>query len=261
MNILIIGDVVGKPGREAIAGIYPKLKEELAVDFFIANCENAAGGNGINPKIADEIFSMGVDVITMGDHVWDQKDIYGYIQANERIIRPANFPREAPGRGGVMAVSKNGYKVGVINVLGRIFMKPMDSPFVALKEEIARILKETPIIVVDVHAEATSEKIALAWYVDGQVSAVVGTHTHVQTADEQIFPKGTAYITDLGMTGPYRSILGREVEPILKRFLTQLPTKFDVATEDIRLLGALIEVDNMTGKAKKISRISVELKK
>jgi len=260
MNILIIGDVVGNPGRQAIAEIYPGLKEKYQVDFFIANCENAAHGAGITPKIADEIFSLGVDVITMGDHVWDQKDIYDYIRKNERILRPVNFPREAPGRGSVIGVSKNGYKVAVINAVGQVFMKPVDSPFVPVKEEVARLAKETPVIIVDMHAEATSEKIAMAWYLDGQVSAVVGTHTHVQTADEQIFPQGMAYITDLGMTGPYRSVLGREIEPVLKRFTTQLPAKYTIASEDVKLMGVLLDVDNLTGKAKTIERISVGLR-
>ncbi|HRZ87541.1 MAG TPA: TIGR00282 family metallophosphoesterase [bacterium] len=259
MNILAIGDVVGNPGRRAIAETFSQIREQYSVDFFIANCENAAAGSGITPKIADEIFSMGVDVITMGDHVWDQKDVFDYIQKHERILRPANYPREAPGKGSVIAVSRDGHKVGVINAVGQVFMKPVDSPFAAVKEEVARIAKETPVIIVDIHAEATSEKIALGWYLDGQVSAVLGTHTHVQTADERIFPKGMAYITDLGMTGPYRSVLGREIEPVLRRFTTQLPSRFGVAEEDVKLMGVLIEVDHLTGKAGKISRISIDI--
>jgi hypothetical protein len=260
MNILVIGDVVGNPGRQAIAEIYPELRDRHQVDFFIANCENAAHGAGITPKIADEIFRLGVDVITMGDHVWDQKDVYDYIQKNEKILRPVNLPKESPGRGSVIGVSKNGYKVGVINAVGQVFMRPVDSPFNPVKEEVARVARETPIIIVDIHAEATSEKIAMGWYLDGLVSAVLGTHTHVQTADEQIFPKGMAYITDLGMTGPYRSVLGREIEPVLKRFTTQLPAKYTIATEDVKLMGVLLDIDNLTGKAKKITRISVDLK-
>ena len=259
MNILIIGDIVGRPGRQAVEALYPRIKEEYGIDFFIANGENAAAGSGITAKIADELFSLGVDVLTMGDHVWDQKEIYNYMQGHENLLRPLNYPRNVPGKGSVITASKNGYKVGVVNVVGQVFMKSIDSPFNVIKEEIACLSKETPIIIVDVHAEATSEKNAMAWYIDGTVSALVGTHTHIQTADEQILPKGMAFITDLGMTGPYRSVLGRDIESVLKRFTTQMPVRFGVASEDVKLCGVVVTVDELSGKATNIERIAISM--
>ncbi|MFC2149367.1 TIGR00282 family metallophosphoesterase [Candidatus Auribacterota bacterium] len=259
MNILVVGDIVGKPGRRAVEELYPKLKKAHAIDLFIANCENAAHGSGITSKIADEIFAMGVDVITMGDHMWDQKDIYDYVQKSDRILRPANYPKGVPGKGSVIAEAANGSKVAVINLVGRIFMNPAESPFTALNDLLDSLKRDTPVIIVDMHAEATSEKIALGWYADGRASAVLGTHTHVQTSDERVLPNGTAYISDLGMTGPHRSVLGREIEPVLKRFTTLMPSKLGVATEDVKLSGVVIDIDEMSGRAKGIKRICVDL--
>ena len=234
----------------------PKLTEELNLDFFIANGENAAGGRGITADIAREMMSAGVDVITMGDHVWDNKSIFELFQKTERVLRPANMPSSSPGKGSVV-YEKNGIQIGVVQVLGRTFVPTLSNcPFEAAKLEIEELRKTTPIIIVDVHAEATSEKIAMGWYLDGLVSAVVGTHTHVQTADQKILPKGTAYITDLGMTGPVVSVLGREVENVLKRFITGLYSPFSVAGGDVELAGAYIDIEKETGKAVSIKRFT-----
>jgi 2',3'-cyclic-nucleotide 2'-phosphodiesterase len=259
MNILFIGDIVGSPGREAIKKLVASLNQEYAVDFVIANAENASGGSGITSRVAAELFSSGVDVLTSGDHIWKKSEIFALINQEERILRPLNFPSGAPGRGAAVFKSKNGLKAGVINVNGRVFMEALDCPFKTALKAAEELAKETKIIIVDIHAEATSEKIALGWYLDGKVSAVLGTHTHIQTADEKILPKGTAYITDVGMTGPYDSVIGRRVEDVLTRFLSSIPVKFEVAQDNIQLHGALVEIDEGTGKARAILRVQKKL--
>ncbi len=259
MNILFAGDIVGRPGRRAIEQLYPSIRERYSADLFIANGENAAGGSGITADIVWQLHSFGVDVITMGDHVWKQKDILRVIDEDHRLVRPANFPPGTPGRGSTIVEVPGKGKVGVINVVGRMLMfrLPLDCPFWACERELAEISKHTNIIVVDVHAQATSEKLAFGRFLDGRVSAVVGTHTHVQTADEVILEGGTAYITDCGMTGPFHSILGREIEPVLNSFITRMPNYFRVAKEDMRLTGVILDVDANTGKARRIERIQV----
>jgi metallophosphoesterase (TIGR00282 family) len=264
--MLFIGDIVGEPGRRAVKILLPKLREQHALDFVIANGENSAGGSGITPKMADEIFSAGVDVITSGDHLWDQKEVMELLQNEPRFLRPLNYPANVPGRGsGVFEIknSKSGIQnpvlIAVLNAQGRTFMPPLENPFSLAAEEVKRLREQTKIIFVDFHAEATSEKIAFARMLDGQVSAVVGTHTHVQTADEQIFPGGTAYLTDAGFTGPHDGCLGREIEPVLKKFLTGVPQRFEVAKNRVQLHGAVIEIDNASGNAVKIQRVSENL--
>ncbi|MCX5709495.1 MAG: TIGR00282 family metallophosphoesterase [Candidatus Omnitrophica bacterium] len=258
MKILFAGDIVGKPGRDAIKALLPGLKKEYALDFVIANAENSAGGSGITQKTADELFASGVNVITSGDHIWKKAEIIELINREERIIRPVNFPAGVPGSGaGIFKV--NNKKVGVINVNGRVFMEPLESPFTTTLAAVEKLAKETNIIIVDIHAEATSEKVALGWYLDGKVSAVMGTHTHIQTADERILPQGTAYITDVGMVGPYDSVIGRNVKDVLDRFILQLPIKFAVAESNIKLCGAVVDVDDRTGKAKSIIRVQKSL--
>ena len=266
MKLLFIGDIVGQPGRRAVAELLPKLRQQHALDFVIANGENSAGGSGITPKTAEEIFSAGVDVITTGDHLWDQKEVIELLQNEKRFLRPLNYPPGTPGQGSaifeVQSLKSKGQSpilIAVLNVQGRTFMPPLENPFLLAAEEVKRLRQQTKIIFVDFHAEATSEKIAFARMLDGQVSAVVGTHTHVQTADEQIFPGGTAYLTDAGFTGPHESVLGREIEPVLKRFLTGMPQRFEVAKNRVLLHGAVIEIDDASGKAVKIQRVSENL--
>jgi hypothetical protein len=256
MNILCIGDVVGKPGRKVLEEVLPKLKEEFALDCVIVNGENAAGGSGITPRIADQLFRAGCDVMTMGDHVWDRPDLLEYFEKQPKIIRPENFSEGAPGCGWCIIETQAKHKVAVVNLLGRVFVKYYtDCPFRRMEAVLEKIRKITKTIVVDFHAEATSEKIAMGWFLDGRVSAVVGTHTHVQTADEKILPQGTAYITDLGMTGPYDSVIGQIKEKIVQRFVSGLPTRFEVAKDDPLLCGVVIDVNERTGTARKITRI------
>ena len=259
MNILFIGDIVGSPGREAVRGLLPELQREYKLDFVVANAENAAGGSGITPKIAQELFEAGVNVLTSGDHIWKKREIFEIIDKEERILRPLNFPVGVPGRGACLFKAKNGSTIGVVNVNGRVFMEALECPFKTTKQAIEVLAKETKLIVVDIHAEATSEKVALGWYLDGRVSAVLGTHTHIQTADEKILPGGCAYITDVGMTGPLDSVIGRRIEDVLERFITGVPTRFEVAQENIQLQGAVIDIDDITGKAKSIVRIQRKL--
>lgn len=256
MKILFIGDIVGKPGRQAVQQIVPGLVEEHQLDFVIANGENSAGGAGLTPETAEELYGAGVDVITMGDHVWDQKEILRIIDAEPRLIRPANFPQGTPGIGAAVYDREGLPGIGVLNLLGRTFMKPLDCPFRAALEEVEKLRAQTPVIIVDMHAEATSEKIAMGRFLDGKVSAVLGTHTHVPTADEQIFPSGTAFLCDVGMVGPKESILGREIDPIIERYLTQTPQKFGMAKGPVEFNAVLIEVDNESGQARSIKRIN-----
>ncbi|MBU1657251.1 MAG: TIGR00282 family metallophosphoesterase [Candidatus Omnitrophica bacterium] len=208
MRILFLGDIVGKPGRTIIKKLLPDLRKDESIDLVVANGENAAAGSGLIPRLADELLESGIDVLTSGDHIWKKRDIYDYLKVSGRLIRPANYPEGAPGRGSTVVDTASGKKVAVINIIGRVFMDAVDCPFARVKKEIKTVSKLADIIIVDLHAEATSEKIAMGWYLDGEVSAVLGTHTHIQTADERILPKGTAYITDCGMTGPNDSVIG-----------------------------------------------------
>jgi len=259
MRILFIGDIVGKAGRQAIDGVLQKVIADHKIEFTIANGENAAGGMGITPAIAIEMLDQGVDVLTSGNHIWAKKEIFPFLGEELRILRPANYPPNVPGRGGGVFHTRDGQKVGVLNLEGRVFMKHLDCPFRVGEKEIELLRKETNIILVDFHAEATSEKMAMGWFLNGKVSAVLGTHTHVQTSDEKILDEGTAYITDVGMTGPLASVIGIRKEVALERLLTQIPWKFDVATEEIELQGVVIEVDPKTGKSQSIQRIKVPL--
>jgi hypothetical protein len=264
MKLLFIGDIVGQPGRRAVTELVPKLRERHALDFVIANGENSAGGSGITPRTAAEIFAAGVDVITSGDHLWDQKEVMELLANEERFLRPLNYPPGTPGRGGAIFPFPNPgskvqgpFSIAVLNAQGRTFMQPpLSDPFTLALDEVKKLRERTKIIFVDFHAEATSEKIALGRFLDGQVSAVVGTHTHVQTADEQIFPGGTAFLCDAGFTGPHESVLGREIEPVLKRFLLAMPQRFEVAKDRVMLHGAVIEIDDASGRALKIQRVS-----
>ena len=259
MRILFIGDIVGEPGRQAIKELVPKIVKRERIDFVIANGENTAGGSGITPMIVDELLGYGVDVITSGDHIWKRKEILDRIAEDARILRPANYPRETPGFGATVVASKAGVEVGVINLIGRVFMQAVECPFRTAKAEVEKMRNKTRIIVVDMHAEATSEKVALGWFLDGTVSAIIGTHTHIQTADEKILPKGTAFLADAGMTGPYDGVIGRKKEQILNRFITQMPTKFEMAEGDVQLHGAIIDIDEKTGMAESIKRVQEKL--
>lgn len=256
MRVLFIGDIVGEPGRKTVKRLVPRLRAQLAVDVVIANGENMAGGAGITAKTAAEVFEAGVDAITGGDHMWDQKEIMAYLPADPRILRPLNYPPGAPGQGAFLVQKPNLAPLVVLNAQGRVFMPNLDNPFHVVVAEVRRWREVTPLILLDFHGEATSEKIALARLLDGQVSAVIGTHTHVQTADEQLLPGGTAYLTDAGFTGAHESVLGREIEPVIKAFLTNLPQRFAVASGRPRLQGALIELDQATGKARSIQRLN-----
>ncbi len=260
INILCIGDIVGRPGREVLNKTLGDLKKTHGVEFVIANGENSAGGSGILPKQANEIFAAGVDVITLGDHVWDKPDIHVFLNEDPRIIRPGNFPDGAPGRGWTVVKSVNGIKIGVINLLGRTFMRyNVSCPFKVFDQAFEEIKGQAQIVILDMHAETTSEKVAIGHYCDGRASLVFGTHTHIQTADEKILPKQTAYITDLGMSGPYDSVIGQNKEKIIQRFLTSMPVKFEVADKDATLHGVLIGVDKETGRASAITRIQQRL--
>jgi metallophosphoesterase (TIGR00282 family) len=256
MNILFIGDIVGRPGRDLVQNGLRNLVEHYDIDCTVANAENAAAGFGITRDIGDALLGWGVDVMTSGNHIWDKKEALDYISTEPRLLRPANYPAGVPGRGSYVVQTRDGRSVGVINVMGRVFMAPLDDPFAVVVREIDATRHRARVIVVDMHGEATSEKIAMGWHLDGKVTAVIGTHTHVQTADERILPNGTAYMTDAGMTGPHDSIIGMEREPSLARFLNGLPSKFEPASGNPRLNGAVIEADDKTGRATKIIRIS-----
>jgi metallophosphoesterase (TIGR00282 family) len=256
MRILFIGDIVGRPGRELLRKGLRSLVAHYDADFVVANVENAAAGFGITKDLGDTILECGVDVMTSGNHIWDKKEAIEYIPTEPRLLRPANYPAGVPGRGSLVATTGDGRAVGVINVMGRVFMLGIDDPFAVVLREIEAMRAKTKVIVVDFHAEATSEKIAMGWYLDGKVTVVVGTHTHVQTADERILPNGTAYLTDAGMTGPHDSIIGMEKEPALMRFLTGMPSRFEAATANPRLNGLVVDADDKTGRAVAVTRIS-----
>lgn len=261
MNILILGDIIGKPGRTAVKKVLPSLIEEKSIDFVIANGENVAGGIGINPRISDYLLDAGIDVITTGNHVYKKKEIYEYIEIQSRLLKPANYPPGTPGKGFNIFEPKkpSNKKIAVINLCGRVFISELDCPFRSADKILEKVRKETNIILVDFHAEVTSEKIAMGWYLDGRVSAVIGTHTHVQTADEKILYKGTAYITDVGMVGPQDSVIGVEKELIIERFKTQMPQRFVVAKRDVWLNGVIIELEEINGQAISIERLNFKI--
>ena len=259
MNILFIADIVGKPGRWAVSQLLPDLLRTHQIDFVLANVENAAGGFGLTKEIAKKIHAYGVDCLTSGNHIWDRKDIYPYLEEDRRILRPANYPSGAPGRGVGIFESASGHKVGVLNIQGRVYIKEIDCPFRRADEEIEKLKAETNVIIMDLHAEATSEKVAMGRYLDGKVTAVLGSHTHVQTADETILPHGTAYITDVGMTGPHDSVIGVNTKDALARFLLQIPHRFTLSKKDIKFCGVLVGVDPDTGKATGIERIKIDI--
>jgi len=256
VKLLFIGDIVGEPGRRAVKQLVPQLRQRHGVDAVIANGENSAGGSGITPRTAEEIFTAGVDIVTSGDHLWDQKEVIGLLENEKRFLRPLNYPPGTPGQGSVIVELRGQPPFAVLNLQGRTFMPVLENPFLLARAEVERLRQTSKIIFVDMHAEATSEKISLARMLDGLVSAVVGTHTHVQTADEQIFPGGTAFLCDAGFTGPHESVLGREIEPVIRRFLTHQPQRFEVAKDRILLQGVVVEVEETTGKALRIQRIS-----
>src|SRR5689334_4865217 len=259
IRLLFIGDIVGRPGRDLVRQGLRGLVDYHRIDFVIANAENSAAGFGITREIGDQLLEWGVDVMTSGNHIWDKKEALDYIGAESRLLRPANYPAGAPGNGSYVARTRDGKSVGVVNVMGRVFMLNIDDPFQIVLREIEAMKQRTRIVFVDFHAEATSEKIAMGWHLDGKVTAVVGTHTHVQTADERILPKGTAYLTDVGMTGPHDSIIGVDIEPALNRFLTALPQKFETATGNPRLNAVVVEADETSGVATDIERISLSV--
>lgn len=255
IRILFLGDVMGDPGRRAVDAVLPKLKAEFAVDFAIVNGENSAGGRGITPKLAIGLMRAGAAVITSGDHIWDQKEIIPYFTEEPRMLRPINYPEGVPGQGSIVLDTPKG-KVGVINVQGRTFMKMiLENPFTVMEQAVAEMRKETKVIFVDMHGETTSEKCALGWFLDGKVSAVVGTHTHVQTADERVLPEGTAFLCDAGMCGPLDSCIGMQVDMAVQRFITLMPSKHYVARGPVKVCGALVDVDAQSGKALRIARV------
>ena len=261
VKILFVSDIIGRPGRLALKGLLPDLVYELGPDVVIANGENAAGGFGITAEVYAELKSLGIDVITSGNHVWDRKDLLEYLDKKADILRPANYPPHTPGRGSLVFTCASGFRIGVVNLVGRVFMNAVDCPFRVGRAAVEELRKETKVIVLDMHAETTSEKAATAWYFDGSVSAVIGTHTHVQTSDERILPKGTAFITDAGMTGPMDSVIGMRKEKVLEKFLSSMPVRFEVAKGDVELQGVFMRVNPEDGRAIEIRRIKRALRK
>jgi metallophosphoesterase (TIGR00282 family) len=254
MRIAFLGDVVGKPGRRGVVTYLPALITTEGVDFVVANCENAAGGVGVDPGSVRELLGAGVDVLTSGNHIWAKREIVEYMTDSDVLLRPANFAPSTPGWGHTVKTSRSGTSVGVVNLIGRVFMNNYDCPFRVADAVLQSVAAKATVVIVDMHAEATSEKVAMGWYLDGRVSAVVGSHTHVQTADERVLPGGTAYLTDAGMCGPRDSVIGVKREPVIQRFLTQMPTRFEVATGPVLVQGVLIDIDPATGKAETIRR-------
>ncbi|HWI68928.1 MAG TPA: TIGR00282 family metallophosphoesterase [Nitrospiraceae bacterium] len=255
MKVLFIGDIFGEPGRRALARAVPRLVAQRQIDIVIGNGENVAGGFGITPELAEELFDLGLAVITTGNHAWDKKEILDYFPREPRLLRPANYPSGVPGNGSVVVESAGGEQLGVLQLMGRAYMPTLDCPFQVAKKELAALKKRTVAVIVDMHAEATSEKMAMGHYLDGEVAAVVGTHTHVQTADDQILPKGTAYVTDIGMTGPLHSVIGVKKELAIEKFLTGMPRRFEVASGPAIFCAVLLELDARLGKALSIERI------
>jgi len=259
LRILFIGDIVGSPGRKIVHDRLADILTQRSIDLCIANGENAASGFGITPRLADELFACGIEVMTSGNHIWDRKEIFDYFPHEPRLLRPANFPNGSPGKGLRLGTAKNGIGYAVLNLQGRTFMVPIDDPFRTAAQQLSNVPADVKVILVDMHAEATSEKQAMGWYLDGKVSAVVGTHTHVATADNRVLPGGTAFITDVGMTGPHDSVIGMETQGILQRFLEAMPTRFSVASENVQMNTVLIEVDETTGRARSIERLNFRL--
>ena len=259
MKILFIGDIVGSPGRKIVHDRLADILAQQAVDLCIANGENAASGFGITPRLAEELFASGIEVLTGGNHIWDRKEIFDYFPHEPRLLRPANFPNGSPGKGLFVGRAKNGAGYAVLNLQGRTFMVPIDDPFRTASQQLAAIPPDVKVILVDMHAEATSEKQAMGWYLDGKASAVLGTHTHVATADNRVLPGGTAYITDVGMTGPHDGVIGMDKQGILQRFLDAMPTRFSVAEGDVQMNTVLLDVDETTGRARSIERLNFRL--
>jgi 2',3'-cyclic-nucleotide 2'-phosphodiesterase len=257
VKVLFIGDIFGEPGRRALARAVPRMVGQRQIDIVIGNGENAAGGFGITPELAEELFDLGLAVITTGNHAWDKREILDYFPREPRLLRPANYPDGVPGHGSVVVESAGGEKLGVLQLMGRAYMPTLDCPFQVAKKELAALKKRTAAVIVDMHAEATSEKMAMGHYLDGEVVAVVGTHTHVQTADDQILPKGTAYQTDIGMTGPLHSVIGVKKELAIEKFLTGMPRRFEVASGPSIFCAVLLELDARIGKALSIERIRI----
>ncbi|MCX5851131.1 MAG: TIGR00282 family metallophosphoesterase [Deltaproteobacteria bacterium] len=260
MRLLFIGDIVGKPGRRAVGQLLPPMMQNHHIDIVIANCENAAGGFGVTRDVVDELFRSRIDILTSGNHIWDKKEVLEFIEYYPALLRPANYPAGTPGGGSIISSNGAGERVAVINLEGRVFMRPLDCPFRAAEKEIERLSAVTNIIIVDMHAEATSEKQAMGWFLDGRVSAVIGTHTHVQTADEKILPMGTGYITDAGMTGSFDSVLGISKDIAVGKFLSMMPVKFDVAKGDVWLQGVILDIDGKSGRTRAIERVNIEMK-
>lgn len=257
MLILFVGDIVGSPGRQILKDHLADIVEQRKIDLAIVNCENAASGFGITPRLADELLAAGADVLTGGNHIWDRKEVIEYFPHQPRLLRPANFPEGVPGSGLYVGDTRSRTRYAVLNLQGRTFMAPIDCPFRSAERELARIPPEVKVIVVDMHAETTSEKQAMGWFLDGKVSAVIGTHTHVATADAHVLPKGCAFITDVGMTGPHDSIIGMAKEAIIERFLNGLPARFEVAQGDVQMHAVVIDVDETTGAARSIESLVV----
>jgi metallophosphoesterase (TIGR00282 family) len=257
MKVLYIGDIMGEPGRRAVARMVPRLVSQRQIDVVVGNGENAAGGFGITPDLAEELFGMGLSAITTGNHAWDKKEILDYFPRERRLLRPANYPEGVPGQGSVIVQSKNGEELAIVQLMGRAYMPTLDCPFQVAKREMGRLKKRVAAVIVDMHAEATSEKMAMGHYLDGEATAVVGTHTHVQTADEQILPRGTAYLTDIGMTGPLHGVIGVKKELAIEKFLTGMPRRFEVAAGPTVFCAALIELDARIGKALSIERVRI----
>jgi len=259
MNILFIADIFGSPGRRAVRDLVPELVTSMGIDFLIANVENAAAGFGVTKEIIEEMKGLGVEAMTSGNHIWDRREALPILEQEPLLLRPHNYPPGVPGRGVHLFTTKGGVSVGIVNLMGRVFMRELDCPFRAADREVAALREKTPNIIVDFHAEATAEKIALAYYLDGRVSAVIGTHTHVQTADERILAEGTGFITDAGMTGPHDSIIGVRKEQAIKKFLNLLPTRFEPAVGDTKLQGVLLDIDETNGRCRHIERLSIPL--
>jgi len=255
LRLLFVGDIVGRPGRRAVDRLLGGIVEERSIDFVVANCENASGGIGITPKIADELLARGIDALTGGNHTWSRREVYPYLDASKRVFRPANYPPGTPGHGSGIVTGRNGVSVGIVNLEGRVFMRQLDCPFRVGRALVDELLVETPIVLVDIHAEATSEKLALGWYLAGRASAVLGTHTHIPTADERVLEGHTAYITDVGMTGPWRSVIGVRTELSVARFVTAMPQRFETADGPAVLSGVIVDVDETTGAARSIDRV------
>jgi 2',3'-cyclic-nucleotide 2'-phosphodiesterase len=257
LRLLFVGDVIGKPGRRAVRNILPRLVDHHRTEYVVVNIENAAGGFGVTPDVLDEFSDLPIDCYTTGNHIWDKREVYDLLDSNRRLLRPANYPQGNPGKGVYVGETAAGIPVAVLNLEGRVFMDDLDSPFLVADRLIAELDRKVKVIFVDFHAEATSEKQAMGFYLDGRVSAVVGTHTHVPTADERVLPNGTGLLTDVGMTGPYESVIGMRADKVLKRFLLQTPSSFEVAKRDVRLAAVLIDIDEKTGKARGLERLLV----